>query len=409
MVKKLDVQRIEKHRHNSSSSSNSREEKKKSIRDTISKNRLGKHRVRVIPPKLNYSDNTVSHKTRVAAYCRVSTAEEAQAGSFEMQIQHFKSVIDSNPDYELVEIYTDEGISGTSLNKRQGFQKMINDASNGKIDLILTKSISRFGRNIVDILHTLQNLSTLEPPVTVNFESEGILSNDIKNQFTISLLSALAELESQQKSIAVKEGIHWLMQEGLYKFSVTNILGYYRDYTGLVKIEPDEAEIIHYIFESFIEGFTSSDIATALTTQGILSPKGKNHWRSATILSILRNEKYCGDTLYQKTYSKSYLTHQNVKNRGTQTQWYWENTHPAIISRDNWNKVQEILSQGERQRNSQKLSKVPEKTVIKKIKTGVLRGYYLVDVTWSKKARKQFIELSSNIVTPELGKGDVYE
>ena len=164
-----------------------------------------------------------------AAYCRVSTAEEAQVGSFEMQIQHFKSVIESNPTYELVKIYTDEGISGTSLNKRKGFQSMIDDAMKGKIDLILTKSISRFGRNIVDILTTLRSLSDLDPPVAVNFESEGIFSSDGKNKLIISILSALAELESQQKSIAIKEGIRYRMQEGLYKFPVKNLIGYYRD------------------------------------------------------------------------------------------------------------------------------------------------------------------------------------
>lgn len=177
-------------------------------------------------------------KVRVAAYCRVSTAEEAQLGSFEMQVQHFTSVIESNPNYELVNIYKDEDVSGTSVTGRKGFQEMMTDAEYGKFDLILTKSISRFGRNIVDILTALRKLSDLTPPVAVNFESEGINTSDGENKLVTSILSALAELESQQKSIAIKEGIRYRMQEGLCKFTARNTIGYYRDYFGRIKVEP---------------------------------------------------------------------------------------------------------------------------------------------------------------------------
>jgi hypothetical protein len=133
------------------------------------------------------------------------------------------------------------------------------------------------------------------------------------------------------------------MQEGLYKFSVKNTIGYYRDYSGRVKIEPAEAEIVRYIFDTFTEGASPSEIASSLTKQGIRSPKGMECWRSSTIRNILRNEKYCGDVRYQKTYSKDYLTHRSVKNHNVLPQWYWENDHPAIIKRDKWNKAQELL------------------------------------------------------------------
>ena len=173
MAKKLDAERIEQARHKNEGTSR-RELEKKLIKETIAQNRSGERKGRVIMPERKEYVFQEAAKVRVAAYCRVSTQEDAQAGSFEMQVQHFTSEIENNPNYEMVKIYTDEGISGTSVDKRKGFQEMIEDAKAGKIDLILTKSISRFGRNIVDILTTLRELSDLNPPVAVNFESEGI-------------------------------------------------------------------------------------------------------------------------------------------------------------------------------------------------------------------------------------------
>ena len=397
MAKKLDAERIEQARHQGQKRSDRREEQKREIQDTIAKNRSGQRKCLVIMPEKKEYAYQEARKVRVAAYCRVSTAEEAQVGSFEMQVQHFQSVIDNNPNYELVKIYTDEGISGTSVGKRKGFQEMIEDACAGKIDLILTKSISRFGRNIVDILTTLRTLSDLNPPVAVNFESEGINTSDGKNKLVISILSALAELESQQKSIAIKEGIRYRMQEGLYKYSVKNTIGYYRDYSGRVKIEPAEAEIVRYIFDSFTEGTSPREIAESLTEQGIRSPKGMEYWRQATIKNILKNEKYCGDVRYQKTYSKDYLTHKTAKNNNILPQWYWENDHPAIIKREQWNKAQELLDAGNWRKSSKPLEAMKKKFTVAKIKSGVLRGYFLLDMMWSKEERDQLIQIINSI------------
>ena len=397
MAKKLDAERIEQARHKGEKANNRREEQKREIQDTIAKNRSGERKGRVIMPEKKEYVFQDAPKVRVAAYCRVSTAEEAQVGSFEMQVQHFNSVIDNNPNYELVKIYTDEGISGTSVDKRKGFQEMIEDACAGKIDLILTKSISRFGRNIVDILTTLRKLSDLNPPVAVNFESEGINTSDGKNKLIISILSALAELESQQKSIAIKEGIRYRMQEGLYKFSVRNTIGYYRDYSGRIKIEEVEADIVKYIFDSFTEGASPSEIAISLTKQGIRSPMGMECWRQGTIRSILRNEKYCGDVLYQKSYSKDYLTHKSVKNRNVLPQWYWENNHPAIIKREQWNKAQELLNSGSWRKSKKPLVPMEKKFTVAKVKSGALRGYFLLDLSWSKEERDQFKEIINSI------------
>lgn len=396
MAKKLDAERIENQRRQYEKNDR-KEEEKQYIRETIEKNRRGERKGRVIMPARKEYAYQDAPKIRVAAYCRVSTAEEAQVGSFEMQVQHFQSVIDSNPRYELVRIYADEGISGTSINKRKEFQEMIEDAQAGKIDLILTKSISRFGRNIVDILTTLRLLSGLNPPVAVNFESEGINTSDGKNNLVISILSALAELESQQKSIAIKEGIRYRMQEGLYKFTVRNTIGYYRDYTGQIKIEPAEAEIVRYIYDSFLEGASPQDIADALTEQGISSPKGMDTWKAATIKGILSNEKYCGDVLYQKTYSKDYLSHKSVKNRDVLPQYFWENNHKAIIKREIWEKAQELLSARKWSRSKQKIEKMQKKFTVAKVKNGVLRGYFLLDMGWNKEEREQFLNIINSI------------
>ena len=396
MAKKLDVEAIEKARSQNTGRVSRNEDEKRQIRETIAKNRRGERKVTVITPERKEYAFQEAVKVRVCAYCRVSTAEEAQVGSFEMQVQHFTSIIQSNPQYELVKIYTDEGISGTNKEKRKGFTEMIDDAKAGKIDLILTKSISRFGRNIVDILTTLQELSNLPHPVAVNFESEGINTSDGKNRLIISILSALAELESQQKSIAIKEGIRYRMQEGLYKFSVHNTLGYYRDYSGRVKIEPYEAQIVRYIYDSFLEGANFQEIADSLTKQGVSSPKGMAKWIARTISNILRNEKYCGDVLYQKTYTKDYLTHRSVKNRDLLTQWHWENDHPAIIEREKWNKVQELLRTG-KGRFRKKLCEFKQKFTVARVKSGVLRGFFLLDMNWTKDEREKFIKIIESV------------
>lgn len=206
MKRKLDAARIEEARR-TTIKSDTKEAERREIQETISKNRRGERKVKVILPDKKPYAYQESKRIRVAAYCRVSTAEEAQMNSFEMQVQHFEQVISENPMYEKADIYKDEGISGTSIEKRKDFQRMIEDCKAGKIDLILTKSISRFGRNIVDILSTLKLLDELTPPVAVTFESEGISTAEGKNKLIISILSALAELESQQKSIAIKQGM----------------------------------------------------------------------------------------------------------------------------------------------------------------------------------------------------------
>lgn len=391
MAKKLlDAQKIEQARQKGPSV-DTREEEKKRIRTAIEKNRKGERKFTVIPPEHKIFAVEEAKKIRVCAYCRVSTEEDAQVGSYEMQIQHFTKVIESNPTYEMVKIYSDEGVSGTTTYKRAGFLEMLEDCKAGKIDLILTKSIARFGRNIVDILSTIRTLSNLPKPVAINFESEGIMTSDGQSKLIISILSALAELESQQKSIAVKEGIRYRMQEGIFRFSVDHTLGYYRDYTGMVKIEKAEAEIVKYIYENFIDGSSPQEIANALTMQGIKSPTGKEVWRAETIKNIIRNEKYCGDVLYQKTYIMDYLSHKAVKNKSL-PKYLWEDNHPAIIKKDRWRKAQEVLLAAEWKRSRSLPGNFKRRFTVSKIKYGPLKTFLIVDLEWTDEERKQFYD-----------------
>lgn len=395
MPRRLDASRIEKSRSNKVSE-NKREIERKRIRDSLNSTN-GKSELTVIEPKIADEPDAVQRKYRVGAYVRVSTQEEAQIGSFEMQVKHFTDEITENPAYEMVKIYADEGISGTQVCKRLGFQEMIEDAKAGKLDVILTKSITRFGRNAADILTTLQLMDTLNPPVTVYFESEHMDTADGKNKIIISIMSALSELESQLKSEAIKSGIAYRMQNGIYRFCVRNTLGYYRDYAGIVRVEQNEAEIVQYIYAEFLDGASPQKIADALTEQGISSPKGLARWRAETIKGILSNEKYCGDVLYQKTYTTSYITHLSKRNNGAMRQWHWTNRHDAIIRKEDWLKAQELLQQRRWSVKPRSLNEMPKRFVVSRIKSGSLAGFYLIDPTWNKEDRDQFLDLIKSV------------
>ena len=391
MAKPLDPKAIEAERKTSSRAER-REQKRRQMQDEISYNQRG-NGVIIIPPQKRRELAEEPPKLRVAAYCRVSTQEEKQVGSFDMQIHHFAKRIEANPQWELVEIYQDEGISATTVEKRLGFQKMIADAVDGKIDLILTKSISRFGRNIVDILDNLRTLSALNPPVSVEFETEGITyTGDGRNNLLISLLAALAEMESQQKSEAIKAGIRWRMAEGIYKFSVQNTLGFYRDHFGRLVIEPTEARIVEYIYESCLESATPAEIAAALTEQGIKSPMGNDLWSASTVRSILRNEKYCGDALMQKTYTKDFRTHKSVKNTDL-NMYFKENHHTAIIKKEDWIKVQKLLSERHSTAERATLRRLSNHFVAYRVKDGLFKGYLFIDSRWSFMERQEFMKI----------------
>ena len=257
----------------------------------------------------------------------------------------------------------------------------------------LTNMIALYFDDIVDILDNLRTLSALNPPVSVEFETEGITyTGDGRNNLLISLLAALAEMESQQKSEAIKAGIRWRMAEGIYKFSVQNTLGFYRDHFGRLVIEPTEARIVEYIYESCLEGATPAEIAAALTEQGIKSPMGNDLWSAGTVRSILRNEKYCGDALMQKTYTKDFRTHKSVKNTDL-NMYFKENHHTAIVKKEDWIKVQKLLSERHSTAKRATLRRLSNHFVAYRVKDGLFKGYLIMDSRWSFMERQEFMKI----------------
>ncbi len=395
MARKLDAKAIEANRIKRQPDHSSRERAKELVRAGAEENQKH-HRTREIKPEPKVLPEEMK-KILVAAYCRVSTAEEQQAGSFEAQLQHFKQVIESNGEWEMAGIFSDEGISGTSLDRRKGFQQMIEAAKNDKIDLILVKSISRFGRNVVDVLANLRLLNGLSSPVTVNFEQEGLLTSDGRNSLLISILSAVAELESQQKSEAIRWGIRYRMEKGIFKFAVKNTLGYYRDHFGRIKVEPAEAEIVKYIYESYLDGASSTAIADALTQMEISTPTGLFVWRSGTVRGILSNEKYNGSALMQKTVTTDFLSHRQIKNHNIISKYLSENHHESIIPMAQWEQVQEELRKRRDYGKSGTSMNFIKKFFAPRIKSGYLKGYFLIDCDWNTAERESFLKIIDSI------------
>ena len=284
---------------------------------------------------------TEQQKKRVAAYARVSTDQDEQLSSYEAQVDFYTRYINNNPEWEFVAVYTDEGISGTNTKKRDGFNRMVADALSGKIDLILTKSISRFARNTVDTLTTIRQLKA--KGIEVYFEKENIYTLDAKGEVMITIMSSLAQEESRSISENVSWGKRRSMEEGKISMPYKSFLGYEKGDDGLPKIVVEEAAVVREIYHLFLGGKTVREIAGHLTRQGIPTPKGKQNWSVSTIMSILQNEKYKGDALLQKTYTADFLTKEVRKNKGELPQYYIENSHPAIIDPETFALVQKEI------------------------------------------------------------------
>lgn len=280
---------------------------------------------------------------RVAAYARVSTSSEEQLVSFEAQKDYYEKYILAYPNWVFAGLYVDEGISGVSLRNRAGFNRMINDAMEGNIDLIITKSISRFARNTVDTLTTVRMLK--EKGVEVYFEKEQIFSLDSKGEFVLTLLSSMAQEESRSISENVKWGCRKRMSDGKYSVPYKHFLGYKKGSDNKPEIVTDQAKIIRYIYRLFLEGRTPSNIAAILKAEGIPSSTGKQTWQVRSVINILNNEKYYGAALLQKTFTEDFMTKRQRTNKGELPQYYIEKDHKPIISKDVFEEVQYRISQ----------------------------------------------------------------
>ncbi|MBR5309163.1 MAG: recombinase family protein [Clostridia bacterium] len=281
-------------------------------------------------------------KRKVAGYARVSTDSDEQFTSYEAQVDYYTNYIKSRPEWEFVGVYTDEGISALNTKKRDGFNRMVADALNGKIDLIVTKSVSRFARNTVDSLTTVRKLK--DKGIEVYFEKENIWTMDSKGELLITIMSSLAQEESRSISENVTWGQRKRFADGKVSMPYKQFLGYRKGANGLPEIVPEEAEIVRRIYRMFINGKSPSYIARQLTSEGIPTPGKKKVWQSSTVESILANEKYKGDARLQKKFTTDYLTKKMKVNEGEVPQYYVENSHPAIIDPTEWEMVQgEIL------------------------------------------------------------------
>lgn len=315
---------------------------------------MAKRKVTTIPATISkYTAAPINStkKRRVAGYARVSTDHEDQQTSYEAQVDYYTNYIQSRDDWEFVAIYTDEGISATNTRKREGFKHMISDAKAGKIDLIVTKSVSRFARNTVDSLTTVRELK--EMGIEIYFQKENIWTLDSKGELLITIMSSLAQEESRSISENVTWGHRKRFADGKVSFAYSRFLGLTKDKeTGKIVVVPEQAEIVRLIFRLFLEGMTPQAIATELTERGIKTPGGKDVWNQTTVRRMLSNEKYKGDALLQKEFTVDFLQKKMKKNEGEVPQYYVEGNHEAIISPQVFDLVQAEMERRKRTQGS---------------------------------------------------------
>lgn len=280
-------------------------------------------------------------KRRVAAYARVSTLRESQQTSFESQIKYYTEYIHKCPDWIFAGMYADEGVTGTSIRKRAEFMRMMEDATAGRIDLIVTKSVSRFARNTVDSLTAIRQLK--EHGVECFFEKENIWTFDAKGELLITIMSSLAQEESRSISENTRWGMRKAFQNGKVFVPFRHFLGYDRGPNGELQVNPEQAKIVRMIYQMFLDGKSFYGIAAELTRREIPTPYGYQKWNARTIKNILQNEKYRGDALLQKKYSKDFLHREMRKNEGEVPQYYIAGNHEAIIEPEIFMAVQDEL------------------------------------------------------------------
>lgn len=296
--------------------------------------------------------NTETQRMKVAAYCRVSTDNDEQLNSYEAQIKYYTEAISKNPKWIFSGIYADEGITGTQVNKRKNFLRLMHDCEKGKVDYILTKSISRFARNTVDSLSWVRKLRAMG--VGVYFEEQAIDSLKAENEMLIGLFSVIAQSESENISGNVKWGIRHSMQEG--KFATNfECFGYIRGEDGVPKINEEQAEIVRLIYRRYLDGNSLEQLQDYLKNNNIKTHRGKDVWCKEVIRSLLTNEKYVGDLMLQKTFSVDCISKKTKKNRGELAKYLISNNHPAIIDRDTYNAVQlEMARRSSKSKKSRK-------------------------------------------------------
>ena len=309
-------------------------------------------KVRIIPAtkaKFNKTDQE-KPKIKVAAYCRVSTDSDEQASSYEAQVAHYTSYISSNKDWINAGVYADDGISGTSTKHREQFNKMIDECLNGNIEMVITKSISRFARNTIDCLKYIRLLK--DKGIPVFFEKENINTMDSKGEVLITIMASLAQQESESLSQNVRIGLKYRYQEGIVRTG--RIYGYDKDENKNLVINPEQAKAIRGMFQDYLDGDSCRKICKNLKDRGVKTMNGNTTWHPDTVRRILSNEKYMGDALLQKTYSKDVLNPRRITNNGELDQYYVSNSHEAIVSKEVFEAVQKEKERRKSMREDEK-------------------------------------------------------
>ena len=349
----------------------------------------------VDPDKYEYYPETVSsdhYKSdefqRVAVYARVSTDDVRQTSSFELQKTYYEEFIAKHPKWVLVDIYADEGISGTTTVHRTEFNRMIADAKAGKIDLIITKSVSRFARNVEHFLQAVHSLADHSPRIGVFFESENIFSLKEDSQMLLSFQATMAEQESRNKSRSMETSLRMRLDHGLPL--TPKLLGYMHNADGKLIIDPETYRIPKLMFSMCLFGYSTSQIAEKLILLGRRSYKGNVRWTSNAVVRTLRNERYSGDVFTRKTWTPDVLSHRSIKNRGERPRSLYRDDHQAIVSRDDFIAVQHILNNSKYGNRSflPELSVIPE---------GLLKGYVIINPRWGGFREQDYLQASASV------------
>ena len=349
-------------------------------------------RLIVIPAKVTAEANLEERPLKVAAYVRVSTENDEQKSSYELQVNDFTERIKSNPHWEFAGIYSDEGISGTELTHRKGMLQMIEDAKAGKIDLILAKSIARFARNVVDCLSVIDELRKND--VGVRFDEGGLYTLDTTGAMVLTILATVAEEESRSKSFIMNWSVERRFAKGI--FLTPALLGYDKDEDGHLIINEDEAETVKVIFYLFLNGWSHTEIAELLTEYGRKTKLGNEVWNPTSIAGIIENERHCGYVLAHKTYTPNFKDHKSVKNEGQRTQYIDPENHDPIVSKEVYdaaNKLQSSKAYASKSRPLPILSVVDE---------GILSGFVPIDKNWSGFSTEEYQKACESVEIPEI-------
>ena len=341
-----------------------------------------------IPEKkrVDYYDNDTP--MRVAIYVRVSTDDVRQTTSYELQKRYYEDFVKHHPHWTLVKIYADEGISGTMLENRAECMKMLADCRAGKIDLIITKSVSRLARNILVSIGIVRELAELKHPVGVFFESECIFSLNDDSAMALSFVATMAEEESHTRSRSMETSLRMRLDNGIPL--TPKLLGFKHDADGQLIINPDEAPTVKLVFFMYLYGYSTQQIADALIALGRKSYLGNIKWTSSSVVQILRNERHCGDVITRKTFTPNFRTHKSVKNRGDRPQSHYYNHHDPIVSRDDFIAVQRMLDNA-RFKNK---SYLPELRVLD---SGIFQGFVVINPRWAAFGEQDYFQAARSV------------